>query len=101
MTSTLQDIADYLKQRIAQETNQGKVEVFAVIANLVEVLQTKGIPIGDDAATIAKLQAEVAAKDSLLDNDAMTFLAIKVALGNPNLTQGELSNEIITKWRRI
>ena len=101
MTSTLQDIADYLKQRIAQETNQGKVEVFAVIANLVEVLQTKGIPIGDDAATIAKLQAELAAKDSLLDNDAKTFLAIKTALGNPNLTQGEIANEITTKWRRI
>ena len=97
MTSTLQDIADYLKDRIARETNSGKVEVFSVILNLVEVLQGQGTPVDDKA----QMQSKIDHLNSLLDNDAKIFLAIKTALGNPNLTQGEIANEITTKWRRI
>jgi len=97
MTSTLQDIADYLKDRIARETNSGKVEVFSVILNLVEVLQGQGTPVDDKA----QMQSKIDHLNSLLDNDAKTFLAIKTALGNPNLTQGEIVGEITSKWRHI
>jgi hypothetical protein len=98
---TLQDIADNLKRRLDSETNPAKHEMLTFIADLVTVLQTKGIPIGDDAATITELQVKIASLNSLLDNDAKTFAAIKTALGNPNLTQGEIANEITTKWRHI
>lgn len=52
-------------------------------------------------AQIAELKKKIDALQSLLDNDAKTFQAIKLALGNANLTQGQLVNEIQTNWRRI
>jgi len=94
---TLQDIAADLQRRIGTETNSSKVEVFTVIGNLVSVLQSQDAPVDDRA----QLQSKIDHLNSLLDNDAKTFLAIKTALGNPNLTQGEIVNEITTKWRRI
>jgi len=94
---TLQDIAADLHRRIGNETNPSKVEVFTVIGNLVSVLQGQDTPVD----SVAQLQSKIDHLNSLLDNDAKTFLAIKTALGNPNLTQGEIAGEITTKWRRI
>jgi len=94
---TLQDIAADLQRRIGTETNSSKVEVFTVIGNLVSVLLGQGTPVDDKA----QMQSKIDHLNSLLDNDAKTFLAIKVALGDPDLTQGEIVNEIKTKWRHI
>jgi len=94
---TLQDIAADLQRRIGTETNSSKVEVFTVIGNLVSALQGQGAPVDDKA----QFQSKIDHLNALLDNDAKTFLAIKTALGNPNLTQGAIANEITTNWRRI
>jgi len=94
---TLQDIAADLQRRIGTETNSAKVEVFTVIGNLVSVLQSQDAPVDDKA----QMQSKIDHLNSLLNNDAKTFLAIKTALGNPNLTQGEIVNWIATQWRRI
>ncbi len=97
---TLQDIADDLEHRIENSTSGSKTEILTVIAELVDVLMESAGPNPKDA-TITKLQAEVASLNSLLNNDAATFEAIKLVLGNPNLTQGALADEIKNHWRKI
>lgn len=97
---TLDAILADLKRRIGVETNPAKTEVFTVVANLVAALQANAKPDSRDAEVV-ELRERVAKMVSLLNNDTVTFLAIKIALGNPNLTQGELANEITTNWRHI
>ncbi len=97
---TLQDIADDLEHRIENSTSGSKTEILEIVAELVDVLMENAGPSPKNA-TIAKLQAEVASLNSLLNNDAATFEAIKLALGNANLTQGQLAQEISTNWRHI
>ncbi len=97
---TLQDIADDLEQRIDNSTNASKTEMLTVIAELVDVLIESSGPNPKDAQ-IVELQNRVKSLQSLIDNDAATFGAIKLALGNSNLTQGALADEIRTNWTRI
>jgi hypothetical protein len=98
---TLQDIADKVQARLKQATNpSASFDILTLMSELVATLQAGVAPDQRDA-TIAKLQHEVDALNSLLNNDAVVFTAIKTALGNLNLTEGEIANEIRKNWKHI
>lgn len=89
---TIEEARSAIKQHWNAAPGQSSKDLWEMLSIILDIIEqrTGGSPQDD----VAVLKAKIAELDSLLNNDASIFQAIKNALGRDDLTAAQLPAEI-------